>query len=107
MRSWPARGVGALLAGLISGHASATHYVIDINHMKFGPPPVRLNVGDTIEWKNSDIFRHTATARGAFDVDLPPGGTGTITLKTAGPVLVSCRYHPNMAVQLVVKDAKN
>jgi len=90
-------------ASALPADAQAAHYVVDIADMAFGPAPARLVVGDTIEWKNSDIFRHTATARdGQFDLDLRPCGRAAVTLSKAGAVQVYCRFHPNMTMRLMV-----
>lgn len=76
---------------------------ITIREMAFGPVSGPLRVGDVVEWVNADIFRHTATAKdGSFDVDLAPKARGRITLKKAGTVAFSCRYHPGMTGRLVV-----
>lgn len=84
--------------------ADAARYVIEIKDMKFAAAPANLKVGDTIEWKNSDIFRHTATARtGRFDIDLPAGARATVTLREPGAVIVYCRFHPNMTVTFRVQ----
>ena len=64
-----------------------------------------LKTGDTIQWKNGDIFRHTATAAGLFDLDLAPGAEGEVTLKKSGVLTVICRYHPNMRLRLSVEKA--
>ena len=83
--------------------AEAAQHTIDIKDMAFGAAPAGLKVGDTIEWKNSDMFRHTATARsGAFDLDIPPGGHAQATLKKAGILNIYCRYHPTMTLRLTV-----
>jgi plastocyanin len=51
---------------------------IGIHKLAFGPAPDGLNVNDIVEWTNSDILRHTATATdGSFDIDLPAGATGS------------------------------
>ena len=78
--------------------ASATKvHVVHMNKMKFGPAPVGAKVGDTVEWVNDDIFRHTATAKnGAFDVDLKSGDKARVVLRTAGEIDFYCRYHPGM-----------
>jgi plastocyanin len=90
------------LAPVLPAGANAAQYVITMSNMKFGPPPAHLHVGDTIVWKNGDIFRHTATVKGAFDVDLPAGKSGTVTLKSAGVLDVTCRFHPTMKLRLAV-----
>jgi len=92
-----------LLALAVPADANAAHYVIEIKHMAFGPAPTHLKVGDTIEWKNLDIFRHSATARtGEFNVDLLPGAKAEVTLKKPGTINVFCRYHPTMKLRLDV-----
>lgn len=79
-----------------------THTII-IDKMKFGPSPAGVRVGDTVAWVNRDLFRHSATARNrAFDVDLPPGATGTAVMRTAGTFAYACRFHSAMTAQIVV-----
>ena len=79
-----------------------THTII-VDKMKFGPPPTSVRVGDTVAWVNRDLFRHSATARNhAFDVDLPPGATGTTVMRTAGTFVYACRFHAAMTAQIVV-----
>lgn len=96
--------VGALLLVWANPHpAEAARYVIEIRDMAFGPAPQHLKVGDTILWRNSDMFRHTATAKPSFDLDLAPGAKGEVTLKKSGVLNVICRYHPNMTVRLAVE----
>ncbi|TIP31804.1 MAG: amicyanin, partial [Mesorhizobium sp.] len=45
---------------------------------------------------NKDMFAHTATVKGAWDVMIPAKSKGKVTLKTAGAVDYFCRFHPNM-----------
>ena len=62
-----------------------------------GPVPARLRVGDTIEWVNADIFRHTATAKnGAFDVDLAPKARARTVFNKPFSTGFYCRFHPGM-----------
>jgi plastocyanin len=76
---------------------------ITIDNLAFGPAPGGLHVNDIVEWTNSDILRHTATATdGSFDVDLPAGATGRTILKRGGDVTYVCRYHPGMKGRLEV-----
>ena len=76
---------------------------ITIDNLAFGPAPGGLHVNDIVEWTNSDILRHTATATdGSFDIDLPAGATGRTILKRAGDVTYVCRYHPGMKGRLEV-----
>ena len=76
---------------------------IGIDKLAFGPAPGGMHVNDIVEWTNSDILRHTATATdGSFDIDLPAGATGRTILKRAGGVTYVCRYHPGMKGRLEV-----
>jgi plastocyanin len=76
---------------------------IGIDNLAFGPAPGGLHVNDIVEWTNSDILRHTATATdGSFDVDLPAGATGRTIMKRAGGVNYVCRFHPEMKGRLEV-----
>ncbi|HXN89288.1 MAG TPA: hypothetical protein VN890_08055 [Methylocella sp.] len=76
---------------------------ITIDNLAFGPAPGGLHVNDIVEWTNSDILRHTATATdGSFDVDLPAGATARTILKRAGDVTYVCRFHPGMKGRLEV-----
>jgi plastocyanin len=69
------------------------------------PAQVSAHVGDTIEWVNSDIVAHTATARnGAWDVMVKPNSKGSITLRSPGTIEYYCRLHPNMVGSITVSQ---
>ena len=95
-------GALAIAPALPAVAASRTHTIV-VDKMRFGPAPTGVRVGDSVAWVNRDMFRHTATARnGAFDVDLPPGATGTAVMRVAGTFAYACRFHPAMTGQIVV-----
>ncbi len=101
--------LGALACMVLGGvfaqspGALAADYTIVLDKMAFDAVPAQLHVGDTITWRNDDIFRHTATARdGSFDVDLKPKSEAVITLGAAGSVDFFCRFHPGMKGTLVI-----
>lgn len=105
-----AAAVAAMMLGGAAGcsrapaPAAATRTIV-IDKMAYGPAPPGLMVGDTLVWRNADIFRHSATARnGAFDIDLQPGASGEVTLKSPGVIDVYCRYHPDMTLRLTVNS---
>jgi plastocyanin len=103
--AWLAIGA-LLLAWTAPQPAEAARHVIEIRNMAFAAPPPGLKAGDTILWKNADIFRHTATDRkGSFDLDLEPGAQGETVLRNPGALDVFCRYHPNMVLHLTVGKA--
>ncbi|MGH7028309.1 cupredoxin domain-containing protein [Brevundimonas sp.] len=95
---------GALaVAPALPAVASPRTHTIVVDKMKFGPAPAGVRVGDTVTWVNRDLFRHSATASNrAFDVDLPPGATGTAVMRTAGTFPYICRFHTAMTAQIVV-----
>ena len=100
-----AAGAVALLAPLVLSPAAwaapRTHQVV-IDKMRFGPMPAGVRAGDTIVWVNRDIVRHTATARGAFDVDLPAKAVGQSKVSKAGVMKVTCKFHIGMTATLKV-----
>ena len=97
---------GLLMALLLVpvSSASAAEHQITIAGMKFSPASLPLKVGDVVVWRNDDIFRHTATARGgSFDVDLPPKVEKRVTITAAGVADYYCRFHPAMKGKLEVE----
>jgi len=95
--------VSAPVAKPASKATPAATYTVTLKDMKFGPLPATLRAGDTIEWVNSDIFLHSASARDkAFDVELKPGAHLWTTFHRAGAYPFACRYHPGMTGTLVV-----
>jgi plastocyanin len=79
---------------------AAVHTVV-IADMKFGPVVIEARPGDVVEFVNKDMFRHTATAKDkSFDVDLKPGATGRVTVKTS--TAFTCRFHPGMTGEIRV-----
>jgi len=63
----------ALLSIPCPAAAAPRTYTVVVDKMKFGPLPQQVRKGDVIIWDNRDMFRHSATAKGKFDIDLPPG----------------------------------
>jgi len=99
-----AASAGALLLIASPAAAAPREHVIVIDKMKFGPVAANLHRGDAIIWVNRDIFRHTATAANhSFDVDLPPGATIKMVIKSTGSIPYVCRYHPGMRSVLEVR----
>lgn len=92
-----------LLVLVAGAPAMAADYTVVIDKMAFGALPAELHVGDTITWKNDDLFRHTATAKdGSFDVDLPVDSSVAMPLTVAGQWDFICKFHPGMKGTLVV-----
>lgn len=89
-----------LAVGLVPAQAETIQVTID--RLVFSPATVEAKVGDTIEWVNKDVFAHTATVKGGWEVMIPPKKSAGLILKAAGPVDYFCRFHPNMKGRLVV-----
>lgn len=84
--------------------AARREHAITVAAMAFGPAPADLRAGDVVVWINTDVVRHTATARdGSFDVELPPKGRARATIGNAGVHAYFCRYHPAMTGRLTVR----
>jgi uncharacterized membrane protein len=72
--------------------------------MQFEPQRVAIRAGDSVEWKNEDIFSHTVSANdGSFDSGLiAPDQSWRKTFSKSGTVAYHCRPHPNMTASLVI-----
>jgi plastocyanin len=84
--------------------APSQHEVV-IRQMKYQPADLTVHVGDTVVWKNDDIFPHTVSAADqSFDSGtIQPGASWTYVAKTAGVHAYNCKPHPNMKAKLVVQ----
>jgi len=96
---------GSIAAALTSpAVAEGQTHVIAMKDVGFTPATITAKVGDTLQWDNGDIVAHTATSKQAgFDVNVLPGKKGSVVVKASGTFPYTCRYHPNMKGQVVVK----
>jgi plastocyanin len=77
-----------------------------INHFKYQPDTLTVNLGDTVEWKNDDIVPHTVTGvdRKAFDSGrIAKGASWHFTATKRGTYDYLCALHPNMKARLIVQ----
>src|SRR5690242_16206660 len=51
-----------LCLGARADCANGENHIVVIKQMHFDPPQTTVKPGDTVEWKNEDIFSHTVTA---------------------------------------------
>ncbi|HET9811267.1 MAG TPA: cupredoxin domain-containing protein [Sphingomicrobium sp.] len=86
----------ALLSIACPAAAAPHEYRVVVDKMKFGALPADLHKGDVIVWDNRDMFRHSATAKGKFDVDLPAGKAVRMRITSIGSFPFVCKYHPGM-----------
>ncbi|WP_341878507.1 cupredoxin family copper-binding protein (plasmid) [Aminobacter sp. P9b] len=82
--------------------AQAETIQVTIEKLVFSPVEVNAKVGDTIEWINKDVFVHTATVKGGWEVMIPAKKSASMVVEKAGPVEYYCRFHPNMKGRLTV-----
>lgn len=75
---------------------------VTIDRLVFSPADIKAKVGDTIVWVNKDVFAHTATVKGGWDVMIPPKASARLTLKKAEAADYFCRFHPNMKGRVAV-----
>jgi plastocyanin/uncharacterized membrane protein len=92
-----------LLSSAALAQPGSTHIVI-MKQMHIDPPVLTVQAGDTVEWRNEDIFAHTATADDKkFDSGLlQPGQSWRMTFLNAGDIAYHCTPHPNMRAKIVV-----
>lgn len=84
--------------------APRTH-TVTIDASRFSPARLTVAPGDTVVWKNVDMFPHTATSTvGAFDSkEIPPGRTWSYTLPKKGVLDYLCTLHPTMKGSIRVR----
>jgi len=93
------------MAGPAAATAAAETVQVTIQGLRFSPAEVSAHVGDTIEWINRDFIAHTATARGSWDVVIPPGGVGRLVIDRGDEMRdYICRFHPNMKGRITPVD---
>jgi plastocyanin len=93
----------AALALIFSaGMAEAETIEVAVDKMAFSPADIEAKVGDTIEWVNKDVFVHTVTVKGGFEIMLPLKKSGSFVMEKAGAIGYYCRFHPNMKGRIAV-----
>jgi len=73
---------------------------------KAGVQALRVNVGDTVNFRNDDPFFHnvySASPAKSFDLGSYPQGQGRkVTFDQAGTVEVECAIHPEMKLKVEI-----
>jgi plastocyanin len=65
--------------------------------------PGSITAGTEFTISNKDTATHTVTDdAGSFDVQVPGGGTKTLTIPTAGTFKIHCKIHSRMHATLTV-----
>lgn len=97
-----------LAACMLSVGAQAADHLVDQKDKQFSKKAVKIKVGDTVTFRNSDPFAHNVFSLSdikGFDLgSYPQGQTKTVTFDKPGKVEVECSIHPTM--QMVVEVEK-
>ncbi|MDH6231790.1 plastocyanin [Mesorhizobium soli] len=87
---------------IMSGAVQAETIQVTIKHHAFAPADIHAKVGDTIKWVNEDSVGHTVTAKGGWDLTLPPNKAASEVVKKAGEFNYHCSIHPSMKGHITV-----
>ena len=100
-------GICATLA-FLTLPATAAEVVVDQKDKQFSKKLVKIKVGDTIEFRNSDAFAHNIFSLSdikSFDLgSYTQGQSKKVVFDKPGKVEVECSIHPSM--QMVVEVEK-
>jgi plastocyanin len=98
-----ALGVVVSVAG--AGPADARTWVVTIEQMRFNPPTVTAQSGDSVVWVNKDLVAHTASAgaKGFDSGSIAPEASWRYVASKPGRYPYKCLFHPTMHGTLIVK----
>ena len=87
-----------------TGSSSTGPLKVDIKNFTFTPENLKVKVGQSVTFTNSDDTTHTATAKdGSFDTGaLAQGATKTETFSKAGTYHYICSIHNSMTGTITV-----
>lgn len=91
---------------VMSTGAAARDFLVDQKDKQFSVKTLKIRVGDTVEFRNSDTVAHNvfslSDAR-SFDLgSYPQGQSKRISFDKPGKVEVECSIHPSMQMLIEV-----
>jgi plastocyanin len=97
-----------VLALFLQSDAFATVKNVSIVEFTFTPTPVKLTIGDSVVWTNTDPISHTATSNAPFSLwdsgtIIPGGGTFQFQFIAAGGFPYHCERHNWMTALIGAK----
>ena len=89
------------------GAAAGKTVKVAMKDIRFVPEDVKVKVGDTVEWTNSDSVTHTVTKRGGPGADFDSGNMEVgakfdVRFDRPGKVDYVCTIHPNQTGTVTV-----
>lgn len=95
----------AALAVASASVQTAETKTVTIRNMEFQPSTLTVNVGDTIVWRNADMFAHNVVAKGSplTSEVIEPNSSWRYTASKKGDFAYICTLHPSMKGRLIVK----
>jgi plastocyanin len=100
----------ALLFALLTARSSVafgTDLVVDQKDKQFSKKAIKIKVGDSVEFRNSDPFAHNIFSLSdtkSFDLgSYAQGQSKKVTFDKPGTVEVECAIHPNMRMVIEVE----
>lgn len=108
MRTMIAAALGLALAagpGAAPAARAPKIHTVTIDASRFEPAALTVAPGDTVVWKNVDMFPHTATSTvGVFDSkEIAPGRSWKYVVPKKGLFEYICALHPTMKGALRVR----
>ncbi len=96
-----------ILVAILSISLYAKEHVIDQLGRKFIPAQVKVKVGDTLRFTNSDPFAHNAytdDVLNEFDTGMQTKGqSAVVPIKAKSSFTVQCAVHPEMLLKVTVE----
>src|SRR5215467_8537670 len=89
-----------------SATGSSANGQVIMKGIRFQPAELTVHPGETVEFKNEDIFAHTVTADDrSFNSGLiQPDSSWKMTIQKTGTIAYHCTPHPNMKAMLVTSS---
>lgn len=101
-----AKTLAAILVGTAQFPAAAQTATVDQKDKQFSVPSLKIKVGDSVRFVNSDPFFHNVFSLSdakTFDLgSYPQGQSRSIVFDKPGEVEVECAIHPNMKMKISV-----
>ncbi len=92
---------------LAHGQVAGADFTIAQKNKAFSVRQIPIKVGDRITFVNSDSVTHNllSETKGAeFDIRQPPGRSDTVRFTQPGTVVVECSIHPDMRLEVLVRQ---